>query len=560
MVSMLRLAAPTHATPGDRAQGAGRWVRRALGWALGLGLLPALGLALLAPEASAQKRKEEQEQEVLPPPNPAALGAATAEQLRQSVDRAVAHLRRDRPDLLADVAGFGALDASAFLRQDRDLRSSSRAFSALAVERLGPLGQFSCAEIARRLDAELADFATQPWQRDARWWLDRIERGLGPLPTFAEEPEVPAGEGEERSPLELELENLRALEALLAQRPFLRLRSDSVFSAELRLQVAAAVDRFAARRLDTELPWPRFGGERWAALHAKVLERFAASLEDLPDGEREDRTGAGRLNPGGWNHWVATLHGRAVEDPALERALLHGLMFLESFPPPDPRAALDLDALRGELIATVPERTAARLPATQLEFETHPAEPAPRLSWSQRDGRIRLVHRPQAPPWTPARMAVESILLGELAGSLAHACDLRAPFEGFDWRLLPDPAGCEALALAMGFEVLRRTEEPQARHRVLAQVLRARWADALFVLEWHGHRDGRDDRLGETLARRRGQDPEDVASDLLGLRLEPRQALPPSLAALWIEGWRDAEPKQRAALLERQWLERLGPK
>lgn len=512
----------------------------------------AAGAVLLAWPALA-RGQEDDEEELLPPPNPAEIGAKTRARLDQSIERTAAQLRRDRPDLLPEQPGFGALDANAFLQQNRDLQSAARAFGALAVERVGPWGQLSCAEIARRLEAWLAEHATQPWQRDARWWLERIEGGLGPLPAFSEEV------GSE-APIAIELENLRALEALLDRRPFLRLRPDSVFSADHRLQVGAAIDRFAARRLDTERPWPQFGGERWETLHAKVLERFKASLEDLPDGEREDRTGAGRLNPGGWIQWIEALRGQSVETRTLERSLLRGLLFLESFPTPDPAAAVDLDALRAELIQTVPARSAERLPPTTLRFEAHPAEPAPRVSWSQRGGVVRLVHRPQVSAWSPARLGVESALIGELAGSLAHACDLRPDYEGFEWRLIPDPIGCEALALAMGFEVLRRAGEPAPRHLVLAQTLRSRWADALFALGWHGHLEERPEVLLEALARRRGQYSGAIAADVEGLRREPRQALPASLAALWVEGWAEAGPKQRGQLLERQWLQRLGPK
>jgi hypothetical protein len=393
----------------------------------------------------------------------------------------------------------------------------------------------SCAEIARRLDVWLAEYATQPWQRDARWWLERIEGGFGPLPAFSEEVGAEA-------PIAVELENLRALAVLFEKRPLLRLRPDSVFSADHRLQVGAAIDRFAERRLDTTQPWPQFGGDRWEALHAKALESFKASLDDLPDGEREDRTGAGRFNPGGWIQWITALRGQPVEALILERALLSGLLFLERFPAPDPSIQVDLDALRGELIQTVPPRSAKRLPATTLLFEAHPAEPAPRVSWSQRGGVVRLVHRPQVSAWSPARLGVESALIGELAGSLAHACDLRPDYEGFEWRLL-----------------LRQAEAPAPRHLVLAQTLRSRWADALYVLGWHGHREERPEVMLEALARRRGQYSGAIAADVEGLRREPRQALPASLAALWIESWAETGPKQRTQLLERQWLQRLGP-
>lgn len=511
----------------------------------------AAGVALLAWPAGAQVQEDEAE-ELLPPPNPAEIGATTRARLDQSVERTRSQLRRDRPDLLPERGGFGALDANAFLQQNRDLQSAARAFSALAVERVGPWGQLSCAEIARRLEARLAENATQPWQRDARWWLERIEGGLGPLPAFSEEVGAAA-------PIAVELENLRALDALFGRRPFLRLRPDSVFSADHRLQVGAAIDRFAERRLDTTQPWPQFGGERWKTLHAKALEGFRSSLDDLPDGEREDRTGAGRLNPGGWIQWVSALHGEPTKALILERALLDDLLFLERFPAPDPAAEVNLDALRGELIQTVPTRSARRLPATTLLFEAHLAEPAPRVSWSQRGGVVRLIHRPQVSAWSPARLGVESALVGELAGSLAHACDLRPDYEGFEWRLLPDPVGCEALALAMGFEVLRQAADPAPRHLVLAQTLRSRWADALYVLSWHGHLEKRPEVLLEALARRRGQHSGAIAADVEGLRREPRQALPASLAALWIESWAEAGPKQRTQLLERQWLQRLGP-
>lgn len=545
-----------------RAGAVAVWIRAAALWALS-------GLS-----ASAALAQGQDEEELLPPPNPAEIGQTTRTLLEQSIQRVLEHLRQDRPDLLSEVSGFGALNANAFLQQDRNLRRDSRAFRALAVERVGPWGQLSCAEIARRLDVWRIEDATQPWQRDARWWLNRIEGALGAPPEFADEereddPEAapaddaaPESETESEappSPLEIELENLRALEALFAERPFLRLRPDSVFSADHRLQVSAAIDRFAERRIDLDQPWPKFGAERWRSLHAKALEAFRATLDDLPNGEREDRTGAGRLNSGGWLRWVAALFGRPVEALELERALLHGLLYLERFPNPDPRIEIDLDALRGELIATVPPRSARRLPATNLDFEVHPAEPAPRVGWSQQDGTVRLVHRPQVNVWAPARLGVERVLLGELAGSLAHACDLRPDYEGFEWRLVPDPVGCEALALAMGYEALRRVEEPLPHHLVLAQALRVRWADALFVLSWHGHLEERLERLREALARRREQSPGAIAADVEGLRREPRQALPASLAALWVDGWAEADEKQRTLRLERQWLSRLGP-
>ena len=507
---------------------------------------------LLAWPAGAHAQEDRQEEEPPPRPHPAKIGATTRERLARSVEGSMAQLRRDRPDLLPEQSGFGELDADAILKQGRDLRSAARTFSALAVERVGTRGQLSCAEIGRRFDAWLAEYATQPWQRDARWWLDRIEGGLGVVPEF------PDATGS-RSAEELELENLRALESLLAQRPFLRLRPDSVFSADYRLQLSAAIDRFAERRWNTEQPRAELDGQRWEALHAKVLERFRLSLEDLPNGERTDRTVAGRLNPGSWVQWVAALRGQAVAELDLGRSLLSGLLLLERFPAADPSATIDLDALRSELIRTVPKRSARRLPPTQLNFEVHPAEPAPQVSWSQRGGVVRLVHRPQIKPWSQARLGLESALIGELAGSLAHACDLRPDYEGFEWRLIPDPIGCEALALAMGFEALRRVEEPAPRHLVLAQALRARWADALYVLSWHGHLEERREILLEALARRRGQSPVEITSDVEGLHREPRQTLPASLAALWTESWAGAGPKQRTQFLERQWLQRLGP-
>lgn len=501
----------------------------------------------LANTAVAQGKRQKADEEP-PPKSRAQISAATQERLQSSLDRLAETLQRDRPDLDPENPGFGALNSNRFLQQVRDYTSLARAFNALSVERLTPWNQRACNELHRRLQTQLAEYATQPWQRDARWWIERFERGLGAAP-------------EDLNGVGRDLNNLAALVTALKERPLLRLRTSSVFHEDMHAQHSGAARRLRERSAPAQLELLELAFERWSGLRSRAADQWDASADDLPQGDRPDLQGAGRLNQGSWTQWIQAHYASAVDADHLELALLAGLRILERFPTP-PNGPLDLNTLRAELIGTIPLRTAERLPATQVIFESHPDEPAPRLSWHQQGDQVWIVRRPQLPAWPQGRLAIEGVLLGELAGSLSQACAQRPALLDFQWSSLPDPVGCEALALIMGMSVLEGLdpEEPLALHHLeLAACLRERWASALVTLRWHEHREK---RLGELLpqfARLARRNDQMLGPDFAALRREPRSALAASLAGLWHADWADLPPKARTQVLEREWLQRIGP-